>query len=137
MWHNVSMATLTTPASYLRFDLASVESGVPIDSISAFAESSGIQLKEIYDIVIPSRTLKHRRANKQPLSRDESDKLARLVRTFDQAVKVFGSPEKALRWLSKPKERFAQRTPLNMLRTDVGGRMVEELIGQIAEGFFA
>lgn len=101
-----------------------------------FVSASGVELKDIYDIVIPARTLKHRRSHKQPLSRDESDKLARLARVFDQAVSVFGGVEEARTWLSKPKKRFDERTPLQMLRIDVGGRMVEEMLGQIDEGMF-
>lgn len=124
-------------SAVLRFDLESVEAGVPLDTVSSFVSASGVQLKDIYDIVIPARTLKHRRSRKEPLSRDESDKLARLVRVFDQAVTVFGEIEQARRWLNKPKKRFDERTPLQMLRTDLGGRMVEEMLGQIDEGMFA
>jgi len=121
----------------LRLDLAHVESGVPLTTMSTFAESSGLPLKDLYEVVIPARTLKHRRARREPLSRDESDKLARLVRVFDHAVYVFGDPERARAWLDKPKKRFDNRTPLTMLRTEVGGRMVEEMLGQIDEGMFA
>jgi putative toxin-antitoxin system antitoxin component (TIGR02293 family) len=105
--------------------------------MSTFAESSGLPLKDLYEVVIPARTLKHRRARREPLSRDESDKLARLVRVFDRAVAVFGDPERARAWLDKPKKRFGNRTPLAMLRTEIGGRMVEEMLGQIDEGMFA
>ncbi|HEX4577801.1 MAG TPA: antitoxin Xre/MbcA/ParS toxin-binding domain-containing protein [Edaphobacter sp.] len=121
----------------LRLDLSHVESGVPLTTMSTFAESSGLPLKDLYEVVIPARTLKHRRARREPLSRDESDKLARLVRVFDHAVSVFGNPERARAWLDKPKKRFDNRTPLTMLRTEIGGRMVEEMLGQIDEGMFA
>ncbi|HWW22448.1 MAG TPA: antitoxin Xre/MbcA/ParS toxin-binding domain-containing protein [Edaphobacter sp.] len=121
----------------LHLDLESVEAGVPVETMSNFVSASGVELKDIYEIVIPARTLKHRRRLVQPLSADESDKLARLVRVFDQAVTVFGTVEQARSWLSKPKKRFDLRTPLQMLRTDVGGRMVEEMLGQIDEGMFA
>ncbi|HEX3968673.1 MAG TPA: antitoxin Xre/MbcA/ParS toxin-binding domain-containing protein [Edaphobacter sp.] len=121
----------------LRLDLARVESGVPLTTMSTFAESSGLPLKDLYEVVIPARTLKHRRARREPLSRDESDKLARLVRVFDRSVAVFGDPERARAWLDKPKKRFGNRTPLAMLRTEIGGRMVEEMLGQIDEGMFA
>lgn len=119
------------------FDLASVESGIPVSAMTSFVTASGVELKDIYEIVIPARTLKHRRSRQQPLSPDESDKLARLVRIFDQAVAVFGGIEQARSWLQKPKKRFEDRTPLQMLRTDIGGRMVEEMLGQIDEGMFA
>jgi putative toxin-antitoxin system antitoxin component (TIGR02293 family) len=121
----------------LRLNLSAIESGVPLSTLSDFVTSSGIPLKDLYGIVIPARTLKHRRERKQPLSRDESDKLARLVRVFDHAVKVFQSSERALLWLNSPKHRFDERTPMDMLQTEVGARSVEEFLGQIDYGMFA
>ena len=93
--------------------------------------------RELYDVVIPARTLKHRRSRKEALSRDESDKLARLIRIYDQAVRVLGDKEKALHWLRKPLRRFAGRSPLQMLPTEFGARMVEEMLGQLDYGMFA
>jgi putative toxin-antitoxin system antitoxin component (TIGR02293 family) len=121
----------------LNLDLESVEAGIPLDTMTNFVSASGVELKDIYDIVIPARTLKHRRSRREALSTDESDKLARLVRIFDHAVTVFGDRDHARNWLVSPKKRFDQRTPLQMLRTDLGGRMVEEMLGQIDEGMFA
>jgi putative toxin-antitoxin system antitoxin component (TIGR02293 family) len=123
--------------STLRLNLEAVESGVPIDTMTTFATASGIPLKDLYNVVIPARTLKHRRERREPLSLDESDKLARLVRVFDHTVKVFGDPDRARAWLNKPKKRFDGRTPLDMLRTEVGARLVEEFLGQIEYGMFA
>lgn len=143
LWHNVLMAeSVQTAASHrflasLHFDLESVEAGVSVETMTDFVLASGVELKDIYEIVIPARTLKHRRSRKQPLSPDESDKLARLVRVFDQSVSIFGDAEQARKWLNRPKKRFDGRTPLHMLRTDFGGRMVEEMLGQIDEGMFA
>ena len=128
-----SVPFLTT----LRLDLAHIEAGVPTDTLSTFAESSGLPLKDLYDVVIPARTLKHRRARREPLSRDESDKLARLVRIFDHAVRVFDDRDRARIWLEEPKRRFDERTPLTMLRTETGGRLVEEFLVQIDEGMVA
>jgi putative toxin-antitoxin system antitoxin component (TIGR02293 family) len=129
----ISAPFLTT----LRLDLHHIESGVPTTVLSTFAESSGIPLKDLYDVVIPARTLKHRRARREPLSRDESDKLARVVRIFDLTVRVFAEAARARAWLNKPKRRFANRTPIEMLSTETGGRLVEEMLGQIEHGMFA
>lgn len=123
--------------STLHLNLQTVESGVPVATMTEFVSASGVPLKDLYDIVIPARTLKHRRARGQSLSPDESDKLARLVRIFDLAVKVFGDPDRARAWLEEPKRRFDRRTPLTMLRTELGGRLVEEFLIQIDEGMFA
>jgi putative toxin-antitoxin system antitoxin component (TIGR02293 family) len=124
-------------ATTLRLDLQAVESGVPVATMSEFVSASGVPLKDLYDIVIPARTLKHRRARRESLSPDESDKLARLVRIFDHAVRVFGDTDRARAWLQQPKRRFDNRTPLAMLRTEVGSRLVDEMLGQIEYGMFA
>jgi putative toxin-antitoxin system antitoxin component (TIGR02293 family) len=121
----------------LHLGLEAVEEGVPVATMTNFVTASGMQFRDIYEVVIPARTLKHRKARKEPLTRDESDKLVRLVRVYDQAVEVLGDKEKALYWLSEPKRRFDGRTPIQMLRTDLGGRMVEEMLGQIQYGMFA
>lgn len=119
------------------FDYATVEAGLPLAAMTSFVAASGVELKDIYDTVIPARTLKHRRARREPLSRDESDKLARLARVFHQAAAVLGDAPRAAAWLHQSKRRFDGRTPMLMLRTEVGGRLVEEMLGQIQSGFFA
>jgi putative toxin-antitoxin system antitoxin component (TIGR02293 family) len=124
-------------ASPIRFDWSAVEQRFPISAIEEFAAYSGFPAKEVQEIVIPARTLKHRRLRKEPLTVDESDRLARVARMYALAVRVFGNPEKALKWLSRPKHRFNERTPLAMMRTDQGARGVEEMLYQIDEGYFA
>src|ERR1700744_1416432 len=89
----------------LGLDLSRIESGVPIATMSDFVASSGVPLKDLYDVVIPARTLKHRRTRREPLSLDESDKLARVVRIFDHAVAVFEKVDRARAWLNAPKKR--------------------------------
>lgn len=121
----------------LHMSLESVETGLSLSTLTNFVAASGLRLKDIYDVVIPARTLKHRRARKEPLTPDESDKLARLTRIYDQAVRVFGDRDNALDWLSEPKRRFEGRSPLMLLRTEYGSRMVEEMLGQIDHGIFA
>jgi len=130
----VSRAPLMTS---LQVDLQTVEAGVPVATMASFVAGSGLEFAELYDVVIPARTLKHRRTRRESLSRDESDKLARLIRIYDQAVRVLGDKEKALHWLRKPLRRFTGRTPLEMLCTEFGARMVEEMLGQLDYGMFA
>ena len=142
VWHNVPMENAATSErlslmNSLRLDLRTVETGVSVATMASFVSASGLQLRDIYDIVIPARTLKHRKARKEPLTPDESDKLARLIRIYDQAVRVLGDRDKALHWLNKPLRRFAGRPPIQMLRTEFGARMIEEMLGQMDYGMFA
>jgi len=89
------------------------------------------------NLIAPARTLAHRRANAEPLTIEESDRAVRLARVVAQAEVVFGNQQKALGWLRHPRQRFEGRTPLEMLLTDVGSRLVEEALVQIDEGFYA
>jgi putative toxin-antitoxin system antitoxin component (TIGR02293 family) len=56
---------------------------------------------------------------------------------YDHAVHVFGESERARHWLEQPKERYQGRTPLELLRTEAGGREVDNFLGQIDYGMFA
>ncbi|MDD5036947.1 MAG: hypothetical protein PHE55_19650 [Methylococcaceae bacterium] len=58
-------------------------------------------------LVLPPRTLAHRRAKGQFLSPDESDRALRVARLVALAEGVFGDREKALCWLRKPQARFS------------------------------
>jgi putative toxin-antitoxin system antitoxin component (TIGR02293 family) len=119
-----------------QLDWETVKRGVPLSALEAFATYSSIAVKDLLEVVIPARTLKHRRQRQEPLSLDEADRLARVARVYALGVKVFRDPDKARRWLSKPKERFEGNSPLAMMRTDLGGRRVEEMLYQIDEGMF-
>src|ERR1039458_6129933 len=140
-WHNVFMSQAAAiPAVSLppfTFDWREIERGLPLSTLEEFSAYSGIAVKDLLEVVIPARTLKHRRQKKEPLNLDESDRLARVARMYELAVKVFGDAEKARRWLTKPKMRFDERTPLSMMHTGLGSEGVEEMLYQIDEGVFA
>lgn len=48
-----------------------------------------------------------------------------------------GDPQSALEWLRATKKRFEDRAPVEMLHTETGGRLVEQMLIQIDEGMFA
>jgi putative toxin-antitoxin system antitoxin component (TIGR02293 family) len=132
---NVGRWLGTRPDS--EFDLARLaEDGIPVGVVGVMTEH-GLTSKEVYSIVIPERTLKHRKSRKERLSREESDKAIRTARLLARAQSIFGSQEKALLWMRQAKQRFGGRTPLDMLTTEAGGRLVEEMLIQIDEGMFA
>jgi putative toxin-antitoxin system antitoxin component (TIGR02293 family) len=119
-------------------DLAeAVERGLPAEAVDALMERAGLTLAEIETLVIPRRTLTHRKRLRQRLSLDESDKLLRLARLLAFAEETFGSPEKAQRWLRKPNRALGGAAPLQFARTSQGARLVEEVLGRLAHGVFS
>jgi len=118
-------------------DLASlVEQRLPAVALKSLVRG-GVSDAEIYRLIVPRRTLAHRIAKRQPLSREESDKAVRVARIATMAERTFQDAGKAWRWLRKPKRRFEVRAPMDMLATETGARLVEEMILQFEYGITA
>jgi putative toxin-antitoxin system antitoxin component (TIGR02293 family) len=113
-----------------------VEDGLATGSIERLIQS-GVTDAEIYALVVPRRTLTHRRARREALNRDESDRAVRLARIAALAEQVFGDRARAWHWLRATKRQFTGRSPLQLLATEAGARLVEELLYRIDEGMAA
>jgi len=96
----------------------------------------GLERSEISEAIIPARTLQHRRSRREKLTMEESDRVLRMIRLLSAAQATYGSRERALAWMRKPQPRLDGRTPLSLLTTDTGSRLVEELLIQIDEGMY-
>jgi len=112
-----------------------VEQQLPTSSINKLL-TLGLTRQEIDALVIPLRTLQHRRSKREKLTVEESDRVLRIVRVLSQTEMVYGSRDRALYWLRRPVARLKDRAPLDLLRTDTGARLVEEILVQIDEGMF-
>ncbi len=113
-----------------------VEDGLPTKVINHLMDR-GLTRNEIFEIIIPLRTWKHRRSRHQALSKEESERAVRAARVLARAQAVMGDEQAALDWLRIPKRRFEGRSPLQMLSTEAGGRLVEQMLIQIDEGMTA
>lgn len=83
----------------------------------------------------PSTTERRLKTGKT-LTPMESERLARLALLETEAVEVFGSEEKAKRWLTKDHSKLGA-TPLSMLDTEVGANEVRKILMAIAYGMAA
>lgn len=125
---------LDIPTSATDFEIhTQISQGFPALRLMQLAEAGVVTPLE-RDQIIPLRTLKTRIERAQPLTVEESDRFFRVAHITAMAEVVFGNWDKAKRWLSKPKERFAGLTPMQILTTQQGTGQVEEMLLQIAEG---
>lgn len=113
-----------------------VDARLPLSVVESLS-SHGMSDEEIYSFILPRRTLVHRKSRREALTHDESDRAVRIARMTSLAEEVFGDDAKAGRWLRKTKTRFEGRSPLEMLRTEAGARLVEEMLLQLDYGFAA
>jgi putative toxin-antitoxin system antitoxin component (TIGR02293 family) len=86
---------------------------------------------------VPRRTLTHRRARHEALSREESDRAVRIARIAALGEQVFGDSERSWHWLRAAKRQFNGRGPLQLAATEAGARLVEEFLHRIDEGIAA
>lgn len=113
-----------------------VEERLPTDVIEGLRQS-GLTDDGVYALVVPRRTLTHRRARREALSRDESDGRS-VSRVWPRLPEqVFGDTDRAWRWLRTSKRQFRSRTPLQLLATEAGARLLEELLYRIDDGMAA
>lgn len=118
-------------------DLANaVAGGFGVGAIDALRKS-GVTDGEVGALIIKPRTLSHRRANGGRLTVDESDRAARVARGLELAERTFANREKASRWLHRRHGALDGRTPMDMIRTDAGARVVESLLARISWGVAA
>jgi putative toxin-antitoxin system antitoxin component (TIGR02293 family) len=112
--------------------------GLPVEEFDSLREMLGLSVDQMaLKIGISVATLSRRRARKQPLDRDHSDRLMRYARLYWLAVDFFeGDTRTAREWLASPARGLAGRSPLEFAETEMGAREVEDLIGRLEHGVY-
>ncbi len=120
-------------------DLAQlVRKGLPAESVTSLAEKLHLGNRAVSrKLGIPQRTLTRRLSQASPLTPAESDRTVRMARVYAAAVEMIGDREKAIEWLSTPNRALGGERPLDQLDTDIGARMVEDILGRIAYGVYS
>ncbi|MCJ7512647.1 MAG: DUF2384 domain-containing protein [Anaerolineales bacterium] len=114
-----------------------IERGLSYRAFERLQTDMGVTHRELAGLVgISSRTLARRKAESR-LQPEESERLVRASRIFDDAVMLFeGDKVAALNWLRLPARALAGRKPIEFARSEVGAREVENLIGRLEHGVF-
>ena len=71
------------------------------------------------------------------LSPTESDRLYRTRRLFEHARTVFDNEAAARTWLSTSNTALSDESPLSLLDTDAGVRLVDEVLTRLEFGVYA
>ena len=106
---------------------------IPLRALT-YVKRGGSSDREIGRFVIPARTQRHRKAKRQPLTIEESDRDVRLMRVQALTEDVFGDAEKANRWLRENLAILDGKSPLEVTRTESGARVVEQILAKIDWG---
>lgn len=93
-------------------DLLRIVEGRLAPSVIKRLSTLGLERSEIDAVVIPSRTLQHRRSRREKLTVEESDRVLRVIRVLSLTESIYASRQRALEWLRKPHARLDGRAPL-------------------------
>lgn len=126
---------LREPKAAKLFSFKSVTEGISSTAVRDL-EGSGLTRDDIRQI-IPDRTLERRIAQGENLKLEEADGLARLVRVVSLARRVFENDDLADEWLRTPNPALDDLIPIQMARTDLGGREVEAVLMRLEHGVFS
>ncbi len=115
-----------------------VREGLPANSVTALAQRLHLGNRVLSaKLGIPQRTLTRRLSQGSVLTAAESDRTVRMARVCANAVQMIGDQEKAIDWLNTPNRALGGERPLDLLDTDLGARMVEDVLGRIAYGVYS
>lgn len=115
-----------------------VRKGLPAGSVTALAEKLHLGHNVLSrKLGIPQRTLTRRLSQASLLTPAESDRTFRIARVYAHAVEMIGDEDKAIEWMSTPNRALGGERPLDQLDTDMGARMVEDVLGRIAYGVYS
>jgi putative toxin-antitoxin system antitoxin component (TIGR02293 family) len=116
--------------------LRPLRQGFPLEVVDRAVAAGKISLAELDRLVLPRKTLAHRRIL-GALTPEQSDRLSRVLRLIEEAETTFGDPAKAHAWLRRRTPLLDGEAPLDRLDTDFGSRQVEAILGRIAHGLGA
>lgn len=114
-----------------------VDRGVPVASVAELADHEGLKPEDIDRLIIRRRTLAHRKARNQPLNRTESERAIRVAWVTSLAEETFANPDKAKAWLRKPMAVLGDKRPIDLLDSEPGARVIEQLLHRISHGVAA
>jgi putative toxin-antitoxin system antitoxin component (TIGR02293 family) len=100
-------------------------------------KSLGFTMEELYRFVAPRRTLARRIQKNETLSLKENDSALRMIRITELGERVFGSKDKAQRWLRKPCRALEGVIPIDLLESETGAHLVEQELHRIDYGIYA
>jgi putative toxin-antitoxin system antitoxin component (TIGR02293 family) len=110
-------------------DLATaVEAGLPVASLDIVVRRVAGKTRQATELkyrVVPKTTLQRRHTR---LSLEESARLERLARLTALAEQVWDDPELAHEFLVSAQPQLGGERPVDLIRTDLGTRRVEDLL---------
>jgi putative toxin-antitoxin system antitoxin component (TIGR02293 family) len=118
----------------LRFS-QTIACGLPLRSVERVHKIVAPRYRGFSALVIAKQTLVRRRKKGEPLSRTESERLARIARVWSMAKGVYKDDELTRTFLMRPHQLLEGRVPLEVAtENEYGTEAVVEILGRLKYG---
>lgn len=114
-----------------------IREGLPKQAIHSILENTAISRSQLSWILHISTRQLNRYANEDRLSSEQSNFLYEFSRLYVRACDIFGDKTTADSWLHRSNTALIGKSPIDLLDTVEGFRMVDDLLSQIEYGFFS
>ena len=112
-----------------------VSAGLDPDFLGELAALSGLESRDVLDFAgIDRTTVSRRKASGSALPQDAAVKALQATDLVAQATEVFGSPQQAALWLTKPHPLLGDEAPLKRARTPWGMSKVQGMLVALRYG---
>lgn len=117
-----------------------IEKGFPSDAVIAFVQSvTRFKDKQVFGKIIglSDRTVQRRIKNPEPLTSEQSSSAWRLAKVLSKAEGVLGDLQEAANWMVTPATGLENRAPIDLLTTQVGFELVDDLLTRMDYGVYS
>jgi putative toxin-antitoxin system antitoxin component (TIGR02293 family) len=122
------------PAALLR----AVKKGLSYRTFERFRRNTSLSFERVSVLIDISRRTMTRRKREGRFLPDESDRLLRASRLFARTLELFeGDRDAATEWLTTAQPSLGGTVPLDLAKSELGAREVEQLIGRLEHGVFS
>ena len=121
----------------LPYLLKSVQQGLPFAALEHLRKNLELSWEDLSRLLaISDRTLTRRKSEGRFLP-EESDRILRASRLYAKTLELFeGDGRAAGNWLSSSQSALGGQSPVELARTELGSREVENLLDQLEQGVF-
>ena len=111
-----------------------ISRGLSTDILSTIQRRLHISNLELSELLMISPRTLDRRKKESTLPSDESERSYRIARLTDLAYQIFESMNKVSEWFEEPNYALGNKKPIEIVKTEPGAKIVENVLGRIHHG---
>jgi len=114
----------------------SIREGIPAVYAIKLQKAFDVPFDVLSQIIgISSKTIHRRKEGK--LKKEQSERILRLARLFDQATEVFHDTDHVRQWFKTPNPALGGESPMDYADTEPGAQEITDLLGRLEHGVFS